>query len=90
MKLVWYKRAILDLKNVYQYIGQDNSKAAEVVATRIRESTAKLKEFPAQGRPGRVPGTRELVITDYPYLVPYKVIGEKLIILRVLHTSRSW
>lgn len=90
MKLVWYKRAILDLENIRQYIGQDHSKAAEVVATRIRESVAKLKEYPAQGRPGKVPGTRELVITDYPYLVPYKVIGKSIIILRVFHTSRSW
>jgi plasmid stabilization system protein ParE len=38
---------------------------------------------PASGRSGRVPGTRELVISGTPYVVPYSVHGETVEILRV-------
>jgi toxin ParE1/3/4 len=42
------------------------------------------------GRPGRVPGTRELVIAHMPYIVPYRVRGEAIQILRVYHSARRW
>ena len=42
------------------------------------------------GRPGRVPGTRELVIPGTPYIVPYRVQGEAIQILRVYHSARRW
>ena len=42
------------------------------------------------GRPGRVLGTRELVIGGLPYIIPYRVRDNYVDILRVLHTSRRW
>ena len=48
-----------------------------------------LGDFPASGRPGRVPGTRKLVIDRYPYLIPYCVAHEELHVLRVFHTRRK-
>lgn len=42
------------------------------------------------GRPGRVPGTRELVIANTPFLVPYRVKGDTVIVLRVFHGARRW
>ena len=42
------------------------------------------------GRPGRVPGTRELVIAQTPYVVPYLVQGAAIQILRVYHGARRW
>jgi len=45
---------------------------------------------PASGRPGRVIGTRELVIGGLPYVVPYRVRDNDIEILRVLHTSRRF
>ena len=42
------------------------------------------------GRPGRVPGTRELVVPGTRYLVPYRVTGDTLQILRVYHGARNW
>jgi toxin ParE1/3/4 len=56
-----------------------------VIATAVN----RLADFPALGRPGRKPGTRELVIPRLPYIVIYRVRGERVQILRVLHTARE-
>jgi plasmid stabilization system protein ParE len=37
-----------------------------------------LAENPKLGAPGRVPGTRELVIPKTPYIIPYRVRGSKI------------
>jgi len=49
-----------------------------------------LKKNPALGRAGRVAGTRELVVAGTPYVVPYRVRGEAVEILRVFHAARRW
>ena len=46
---------------------------------------ALLIDHPSLGRAGRVPGTRELVVPDTPYLVPYRVRGMRIEILRIFH-----
>lgn len=45
---------------------------------------------PALGRPGRVPGTRELVVTRTSFIVPYRIMGERVEILAVIHVARRW
>jgi len=42
------------------------------------------------GRIGRLPGTRELVVSPYPYIVAYREHGNEVHILAVVHTSRRW
>jgi toxin ParE1/3/4 len=42
------------------------------------------------GRPGRVTGTRELVVDGTPYILPYRVRNRVVQILRVLHGARRW
>jgi len=70
------------------YIAQDDVAAASRVVARVLEAVAQLAEQPGLGRPGRVPGTRELVVLKKRYLVPYIVKGDQVTILRVFHTSR--
>ena len=55
-----------------------------------RPAVELLATHPASGRIGRVPGTRELVITGTPYIVPYRVRGDAVEILRVFHGARKW
>ena len=58
------------------------------VDERVLEAVEQLAEQSGLGRPGRVPGTRELIVSKTRYLVPYRVRGDKVEILRVFHTSR--
>ena len=53
-------------------------------------SVAQLAAHPHMGRPGRVPGTRELVVTRFRYILPYRVREQSVEILRVFHTARKW
>jgi toxin ParE1/3/4 len=49
-----------------------------------------LADHPEIGRPGRIPGTRELVITNTPFVVPYRVRGDLIEVLSVFHGARRW
>ncbi len=83
--------SIKDLDAIQKYIYENNREAAkEVVSYIIKSIETILPENPAAGRSGRVLRTRELVITKYPYIVPYQIRNETIYILRILHTSRKW
>ena len=91
MRLRWTRLADLDLDEIAQYIGQDSpAAAARVVLELIDQAEALLPAHPAIGRPGRVLGTRELVIGHLPYVIAYRVRDQDVEVLRVLHTSRVW
>lgn len=91
MTLLWSPEALQDLKDIRAYISQDNPTAAKTVVARIvtlvREQ---LPTNPKIGRLGRVAGTRELVISNTPFVVPYRVRDENIDILRVYHAARMW
>lgn len=85
------KSAVNDLNSIREYIYDNNKEAAkEVVSYIIEKIETVLAVNPAAGRAGRVLRTRELVISKYPYVVPYQVRDDVVYILRVLHTSRKW
>ena len=90
MQIRWYSEAVHDLTEVRKYIANDNPRAAREVAGRIVEEIAHLKNHPGMGRPGRVEGTRELVIPGLPYIIPYRVRNNFIELLRVLHAVRIW
>ena len=90
MRVRWLKRALKNLDEEAEYIARDNLQAAARIVERIATSVDRLATHPASGRPGRVPGTRELVISGVPYIVPYRVRDETVEILRVFHAARKW
>lgn len=91
MRLRWTRLAENDLNNIAAYIGQDSPvAAARVILELIDQAETSLTRYPALGRSGRVIGTRELVIGNLPYIIPYRVRDGDIEILRVLHTSRRW
>lgn len=91
MRLKWTRPASQDLDDIAEFIGQDSPAAATRVILELIECVdTTLPISPATGRPGRVFGTRELVIGNLPYVIAYRVSGNDLEILRVLHTSRRW
>ena len=90
MQIRWTEKANRNLDDVEAYIAQDNSEAAIWMVLKIIRAVEELLNRPALGRPGRVQGTRELVIGGTPFIVPYRVRGEVLEILAVLHGARKW
>ncbi len=90
MNVIFSPQAREDLREIFIYIAEDSPPAARLVLTRIKERVKELKDNPHIGRPGRVPGTRELVITKTSYLAPYQVVDDAIQILRVYHGSRQW
>jgi len=90
VRVNWLGAARANLIAVSEYIAQDNPDASAKTVVAITRAVESLKRFPAAGRPGRVPGTRELVVSGTPYIVPYRVRGNIVEVLRVFHASRKW
>lgn len=90
MRLVWAQYALEDRRAIYDHIEVDDARAAALVDARIADAVARLANFPESGRPGRVGGTRELVVGRTSCIVAYRIIGETVRILRVLHGAQLW
>jgi toxin ParE1/3/4 len=91
MKLTWSPEAIEDLNSLRTQISVDDPAAAKRVALHILHCVEELlSQNPQLGHPGRVPGTRELIIPRTPFVVPYRVHDTELEILRVYHHARRW
>jgi toxin ParE1/3/4 len=65
-------------------------KQQDLKSTLILDTVGLLDRTPSMGRPGRVPGTRELVIAGTPYIVAYRAKRRSIEILRVLHGAQKW
>jgi toxin ParE1/3/4 len=78
------------LEDIFKRVAADNPAAAPRIIQRIRTAVERLQEFPAIGRPGRIEGTRELIIAGTPYIVPYQVIGDTVQIITVMHSAQQW
>lgn len=86
----WTKGALDTLDQAIDYVANRTPDAAAIAAQKIWDAAQVLSEHPGLGRPGRVEGTRELVISGLPYVLPYVVRDDNIVILRVMHTARRW
>ena len=90
MQVKWLRKALQNLDDEAEFIAQEDLEAARVVVQRIVKTIDLLKDNLALGHPGRIHGTRELVVPDTRYIVPYRVRPrlDRIEILRIFHTSR--
>jgi len=86
----WTKRALRRLDEIGAHIEKDSLEAASRVIARILSAAELLTQQPAMGRVGRIKATRELVLVDIPYIVPYRVSGNTVEILTVIHAAQQW
>lgn len=87
----WSVLSQADLREIRTRIAEDDLLAARRMTRRIVEyASLQLGDSPNAGRPGRVEGTRELVIGGTPFIVPYRISGDTVEILRVYHAARKW
>jgi toxin ParE1/3/4 len=89
MRIRWLRTALRNLNDEATYIATEDPAAARLVVGRVIAAVNQLAEQPGLGRPGRVAGTRELVVPRTRYLVPYRVRRDGIEILRIFHTSRK-
>lgn len=90
MQVKWLRRALESLDDEAAYIAEDNPRVAAEFVLHVRNSAAMLAIHPDMGRPGRISGTREFVITRFPYILTYRVRNGAVEVLRVFHTARKW
>ncbi|MEI2302320.1 type II toxin-antitoxin system RelE/ParE family toxin [Ensifer sp. MJa1] len=88
-RIRWTLRALRRLDEIGACIEKDDPEAAARVVARIVTAVDALAEYPASGRPGRIKSTRELVLADVLYIIPYRV-GRDVEILTVMHAHQQW
>ncbi len=90
MTLEWSHFALDDREVIFDYIEAESPRSAVMVDEAVEATADQLIAFPETGRSGRLPGTRELVVTGLPYIIVYRVTGDIVRILRVLHMAQQW
>ncbi len=88
--VIWQSLAKFHARAITDYIAQDSKAAARKALTAIIDAPQPLLEMPYIGRIGRVEGTRELVVGNYPYILAYRIKNDVIEILDVIHTAREW
>lgn len=89
MRLLWSAQSLRELEAIIEHVATDNPTAALDLGDQILSAVESiLPANPYVGRPGRVDGTRELVVHK-SYIVAYEVTGV-INVLTVRHTARLW
>jgi len=88
MTVRWTPTSLRDLRALHSYISEDNATAALAVVETLLKGIAALARNPEMGRPGRVAGSRELVIA--PYVIAYRSRKSAIEILGIIHGARRW
>ncbi len=87
----WTEQSVRQLDQAYDYLALSNSEEiATGVASHIVTSVQQLAAFPMSGRPGRVRGTRELVIANIPFIVAYTIEEARIVILAIYRGAQRW
>lgn len=87
--LEWKASAVADLMAIVNYISDDNPDAALALMEEIQGKVEQLPAHPKRCRPGRVNGTRELIVRPN-YIVVYAETPDVVTVLRVLHAAQMW
>lgn len=90
MRLQWTILAIEDRDAIFAGIELYDPAAAIRMDERIGSQVESLIDFPRRGRPGRIVGTRELVVARTPYIVAYRAADDTVLMLRILHGAQRW
>lgn len=90
MRIEWLPEAERNLTTELEWIAKHDPWAAIDMGDTIQAAVSRLSDYPAIARPGRVAGTRELVVIGAPYIVIYRIEASAIVVLRVLHAAQRW
>jgi plasmid stabilization system protein ParE len=79
-----------DIADIYAYYAERNPNSAGRVTGAILKAANGLAQFPVMGKYGAAPGTRERLLILYPYRIVYRIVGDRVEVLRVIHGARQW
>ena len=87
----WTEQTIGQLDQAHDYIALSNDKTiATRIVTQIVAAVHQLTAFPMSGRSSRVSGTRELIISNTPFIAAYTIDRDRIVILAVYHGAQRW
>jgi toxin ParE1/3/4 len=87
----WTEQATQQLDQAHDYIALANNKAvAARITMQIVTAVQQLATFPMSGKAGRLLGTRELVISNTPFIAAYAIDRADIIILAIYHGAQQW
>ena len=89
-KVAWLRLALSDLEELAAHIGNDDPEAGAHIAEQVWQASQSLARAPNRARPGRVPGTRELILPNLRFFIVFRVRDDSVQILRILHSARKY
>jgi toxin ParE1/3/4 len=89
VELRWTEDAVADLERITDYLYENTPQHAPELVRSIYEAPSALLTFPRRGRPGKRETTRELVLSALPYIVVYRITGDIIVIVRILHGAQK-
>jgi toxin ParE1/3/4 len=90
MFVVWAPQSIADLQDIWDYVAEDNPRAATELVCAVRAKAEYLSRYPRLGRPGRGKQLRYLLVVGTPYFIVYRLSKVDIEIARVIHGARDW
>jgi plasmid stabilization system protein ParE len=89
MNIRYSRRALSQLASMFEYLQGRNRSAAENVTASIRRTIARLREMPLLGKPTDEGDVHVIIEPEYQYRVFYKVKGQEVFVIRILHGRQS-
>jgi len=89
VKLKWTRPALTDLRGIDSYLSQCSRETAARILASIRASADILASFPAMG-PSLDSQTRSLQVRQTPYVLIYRIEGDRISLLRIYHNRQNW
>ena len=89
MRVVWTPEAQQDRTDIWDFIAANNPAAAARMDELFSDAASRLARHPMLGRPGKIPGARELIPHE-SYRLVYEIDGETVWVLALVHTARQW
>ena len=90
MQIIWSPLARADLSAIFEFLLSRNPAAAVSTVELIEACAWQLADHPQIGRAGRVDDTRELIVSQTPYIIAYRIRENVVEIASVIHSSRQW
>jgi toxin ParE1/3/4 len=89
MRIRWTPTAADDLEHIKDYLTENHPHLAWSTVVELYEAIRSLKKFPQRGRPGREPGTHELVFSRLPYIAVYRIKEQAVEVLHIHHAAQN-